>query len=67
MEIRAVFWVDGVKKADVTVEATDWAGPYVVEQACHTLRNPDMAKVRLLAGVDEMPPAKPVGAKRRRA
>lgn len=59
MEIRAVFFVDGVRQADEVVETTEWAARYVVEQARHTLRNPDMAKVRLLAGVDEIQPASP--------
>lgn len=67
MEIRAVFFVNGVRQADEVVEAADWAAKYVVEGARFALRNPDMAKARLLAGADELPPVKAVGSKRRRA
>jgi hypothetical protein len=55
MEIRAVFWVDGVKTADLTVDVTNWAAPYVIEQASTALRSPDMDRARLMASVDELP------------
>lgn len=62
MEIRAVFFVDGVRQADEVVETTEWAAKYVIEGARYALRNPDMAKARLLAGVDELPAEGPAAS-----